>query len=299
MNDSRVVIGAFGKGRSSSFKLNGILRGLIPHMILGCVSFALVWIETGANPADHPSRFRELPPPLSFPPWLKNLVNLSGSKQFGWEIFAGTGKLTAAHVWMGVAMLPPVELANGLDAMGEWVEDRIRSGDVAWVWLAPPCGSFSPLRNLDRGGPLRPRGCPEGDENVPEVLLGNTLWRRAIYLAEVCYSMGIPFFIEHPLLSKAWQMIETQRLQSKTGVFSEVVHWCMYADVDRRGLPYKKATRLLGSGTWLKGVVRRCDGRHKHGKPLRGLRARAAGAYPSEFCELLAGAYKNHCYGEA
>lgn len=36
LNDSRVVIGASGKDRSSSFKPNGILRGLLPHLVLGC-----------------------------------------------------------------------------------------------------------------------------------------------------------------------------------------------------------------------------------------------------------------------
>ena len=42
---SRVCIGAFAKGRSSSKQLNGILR------------------STKHNPADHPTRFNEVPPP--------------------------------------------------------------------------------------------------------------------------------------------------------------------------------------------------------------------------------------------
>ena len=32
---------------------------------------------------------------------------------------------------------------------------------LLWLWMAPPGGSFSPLRNLDHGGPLRPRGNPK------------------------------------------------------------------------------------------------------------------------------------------
>lgn len=142
LNDSRVVIGAFSKGRSSSFKLNGILRGMMSRVIFGGIGLALIWIETGANPADYPSRFRELPPPLSMPPWLKKMFG-KFPQRFGWEIFAGTAKLTAAHVALGIPMLTPVELANGLDAMEDWVEQKIRSGVVAWVWLAPPCGSPS------------------------------------------------------------------------------------------------------------------------------------------------------------
>ncbi|CAK9053588.1 Uncharacterized protein YMR196W [Durusdinium trenchii] len=43
LNDSRVVIGAASKGRSSSFKLNGILRTMLPFLIFGDISLALLW----------------------------------------------------------------------------------------------------------------------------------------------------------------------------------------------------------------------------------------------------------------
>lgn len=46
LNDSRVVCGAVAKGRSSSFKLNGILRGMLPFLIFSNISLAMIWIET-------------------------------------------------------------------------------------------------------------------------------------------------------------------------------------------------------------------------------------------------------------
>ncbi len=61
--DSRVLGGAAGKGRSSSYRLNGILRGLAAVLVSFRISVALPWISTKANPADHPSRFVPLPPP--------------------------------------------------------------------------------------------------------------------------------------------------------------------------------------------------------------------------------------------
>ena len=54
----------------------------------------------------------------------------------------------------------------------------------------------------------------------------------------------------------------------------------MYADVDRKGLLCKKATQLLGSGAWLRDVVRKCDGCHSHGKPLRGQRVKGGWCLP-------------------
>ena len=70
LNDSRVVCGAVAKGRSSSFKLNGILRGMLPFLIFADITLALLWIETASNPADFPSRSLPIPRPLSTPKWL-------------------------------------------------------------------------------------------------------------------------------------------------------------------------------------------------------------------------------------
>ena len=66
LNDSRVVVGAMAKGRSFSFRLNGILRSTIPFFVLADITIGLIWVETSSNPADHPSRFKPIPPPKYF-----------------------------------------------------------------------------------------------------------------------------------------------------------------------------------------------------------------------------------------
>ena len=54
--DSRVVVGALAHGRSSSHALNRGLRSLIP-ICLGSHLYPIpLWIPTGANPSDAPSR---------------------------------------------------------------------------------------------------------------------------------------------------------------------------------------------------------------------------------------------------
>ena len=287
LNDSRVVCGAFTKGRSSSFKLNGVMRSMLPYLIFANLVFVFIWIETGANPADHPSRFQPIPPPLPCPLWLKKF-GVFGRANIGWELFAGTARLTKAHRQFGIRMLDPVDILFGSDVLSADIERTILLRLVLWLWMAPPCGSFSPLRNLDRGGPLRPKGNPAGDEDKWEVARGNQLWRRALELAHICLSLGIYFFIEHPRGSKAWQLPETQRLREQPGVYMAEVHWCMFEDEERVGNPNKKPTRVLTSAPWFKNVVRVCDQSHVHGPPLRGRRARLAGAYPWGFCRALA-----------
>lgn len=293
-NDSRVVCGAVGKGRSSSYKLNGILRGMLPYLLLANISLGLIWVETDSNPADHPSRMKPIPPPsLGVPPWLaKYLGGFKGLQHCGWEIFAGSCRLTKAHRDFGVTMREPVEILLGSDAMDSSIDLVLLNHGVAWIWLAPPCCSFSPLRNWDVGGPLRPKGMPEGDEQKPEVRIGNMLWRRALFLAKICIDNGLYFFLGHPLNSRAWSMKETKQLLNGPNIQSHVAHWCAYTDHARVGDPTMKPTRIVSNAPWLAQAVERCPGTHVHGPPLRGKRAKIAGAYPWGFCCKLAGACK-------
>jgi hypothetical protein len=54
--DSLVVLGAVGKGRSSCFALNQILRRAASHSLLWGTKVMMRWIPTWMNPADGPSR---------------------------------------------------------------------------------------------------------------------------------------------------------------------------------------------------------------------------------------------------
>ena len=52
--DSRVVLGAVSKGRSSSRKINFLLRKLVFWYLAYDLALELVWVPTWANPADAP-----------------------------------------------------------------------------------------------------------------------------------------------------------------------------------------------------------------------------------------------------
>jgi hypothetical protein len=407
--DSQVVIGAIGKGRSSSYKLNGIMRGMLGNCLVTGNSWALSFIGTHWNPGDYPSRRKPLPSFFTDGPVgpddlvspgpgapdvctdtatslastdyvtyagspsklsatssstcidtatatratlapvgagdsselphsiaadrdtitfntaskivpshskgqvargsptvqraSEGTIGAASAKKFlpshsatpgGLEVFSGGGRLTQAHLAAGMAMHPPVELQAGLDAFDPLWEAWLLAGLICWLWLAPPCSSFSPLRNLDPGGPLRPRGLPYGPPGSAEARLGNSLWRRALFLARLAHQLGIPVTIEHPQRSLAWRLKESQRLIALPGFQLHTFDHCMYSGREPRGSRNKKTTQLLTTAPWAASVCRRCDGRHPHTEPLRGKRAKAAGQYPEGFCSAWAAGCCRH-----
>ena len=63
LTDSRVVLGAVAKGRSSSRNVNRLLRKCLALSLAGQKILYNVWISTHANPSDFPSRFKRVPKP--------------------------------------------------------------------------------------------------------------------------------------------------------------------------------------------------------------------------------------------
>ena len=65
--DSRAATGAWSKGRSSSRNLNRVLRQSLGWTLAGRKSIHIVWVRSGANPSDHPSRKKKIPEPPVVP----------------------------------------------------------------------------------------------------------------------------------------------------------------------------------------------------------------------------------------
>ena len=61
--DSRAAAVAWSKGRSSAKNLNRILRRSLGWSLAGQKSLHVVWVRSGANPSDYPSRNRPIPDP--------------------------------------------------------------------------------------------------------------------------------------------------------------------------------------------------------------------------------------------
>ena len=298
LNDSLVCVYAFSKGRSSSLKLNNILRGLLPYTIFGNISYALLWVETESNVADYPSRFRELPHPRAAPRWLQHYGFESEAKFVGLEVFSQTSRITAAHREAGLVMEEPLSVDSG-DIAFEAVLDRIRDGCLQWVWLGPPSASFSPLRDLCPGGPLRPHDRPEGDENLQEVRWGNQCWRWCLSIAARIARKGGYFVLAHPSGSKAWRMQETQQLQGVGPVRFVRVDMCAYGEPDSTIRAGRGATTLLTNAPWIASNLKRCPGNHNHTRVHGGAAAQRAGVYPTGFVKYIADACCSWASGRA
>lgn len=68
-SDSKVALGAWGKGRSSSHSLNRCIRRALGPCLFGGIRCVGVWIPTDLNLSDDPSRFVPLRSPSSRPAW--------------------------------------------------------------------------------------------------------------------------------------------------------------------------------------------------------------------------------------
>eukprot|EP00971_Amphidinium_carterae_P060632 1200124-Amphidinium_carterae.1 len=74
MQDSRVVIGATARGRSSSKALNHVAATQLPYILGGCLYPGAIHVPTEIHRADDPSRFRPVrPPSMRVPGWLQSL----------------------------------------------------------------------------------------------------------------------------------------------------------------------------------------------------------------------------------
>ena len=107
LTDSRVVLGAASKGRSSSTALNVPLRSLLPYVLGGDLYPGGIHVSTDLNPADGPSRGHPVPPPsVGRPAWLDDLVR--GSTRRFDAVLAGCAAPRALGFWIRLLLLAGV-----------------------------------------------------------------------------------------------------------------------------------------------------------------------------------------------
>lgn len=119
LSDSAVSLGAWGKFRSSSFKLNQQLRSVAGWLTLSRKVLGNVHVRSKKNPGDPPSRFQEIVreiPPEWLEPYLRHVNTLHGLKvvnerdlQVWLETFAGCAELTCAWKKEGLVTSTPIE----------------------------------------------------------------------------------------------------------------------------------------------------------------------------------------------
>ena len=137
--DSLVSVCAWAKGRSSSYRLNGILRSALPYLLLGNVILDIVWIDTHANPGDPPSRSRPwtIPAPLPYvhdalcafqsqrPVWI---IGVPGLSAFQWCM---KSKILC-HYYSSELEIPDFDDASP-PCLVLWYVSKLKSRDPGWL----------------------------------------------------------------------------------------------------------------------------------------------------------------------
>ena len=176
----------------------------------------------------------------------------------------------------------------------------IQAGWVLYVLLAPPCASWSRIRNAGTGPPpLRDDDHIWGlstvrDSEKWKVDLGNSTLRVSVCIFRACLRAGVPALIENPLTSWMWVAPPMATL-----MLCKNVRW-VRSDFCQWGTPWRKATRFVCCHLDVAHIENRCTGRgvcsrsglhHLQliGKDEHGVfKTRLAEAYPRRLCTRLA-----------
>jgi len=123
LSDSSVNVGAWARGRSASPRLNGFLRDVSYEQIVVGFQVGVMKLETAHNPADDPTRGRQVRKSMGAPRWLVDL----GRGDFA--LF--DAELAADAERRALVQLPLSQFLVGADATA-WAKVR-REGDLEAV----------------------------------------------------------------------------------------------------------------------------------------------------------------------
>ena len=230
--DSRVILGAFAKGRSSSGRLNQILRECLGWSVLSRKRLVEFWLRSADNISDDPSREVDLRPRPAADPVVERLVRPEASrlrevargpgdaKFLGLEVFGGAGGLTRALRQHGLQMAHPIDSGGGKDYRVEQDLLQLRDfedlkslieADCFWyVHFGLPCSSWSALRRMSGG--TRRLDKPEGSLELESEIEANLLGCRVLELCWLLKERGRFFSIENPASSYFWHFEPTRDL---------------------------------------------------------------------------------------
>ena len=247
-SDSRVCIGAWVKGRSSSFLLNGILRKTIGWQVLSGHTIHLIWLPTKENPSDDPSRFARLRSPKDPAAWLAPLLIAEPARSYPRraaprsaarfvEAYAGNGGLTLAVTRRGLRVCTPLE---AYPTKNRYVEssdldrpeviaslcDDIRRGLVWFVHFGLPCTSWGRANTLNGG--TRRKGFEQGDNTLQRECSGNEQVTKVVNICLLLARHGGFFSIENHFDSYVWDCVAMLNLKSQVHCYMSRFDQCAY-----------------------------------------------------------------------
>ena len=185
------------------------------------------------------------------------------------EVFAGTCIITSILAEWGIPVAPPVEIL-----IFEWMDllnpmfvylliGLILEGRFWFLWLAPPCSTFSMACNRFIATMLRNSTHVEGlpwlrGKAAEKVRIGNGLRDVALTLAKAQTSIGETFALEQPgsslmLESKPYREMEKDTKATRA-----------YRDQCRDGAPWRKSTCITSNDPRVVAINGSCPGCPNH-----------------------------------
>ena len=143
------------------------------------------------------------------------------------ELFAGTARVSQMAAQSGLRCGQPIDLRTGFDLSNpqsqKKVLDILDKQQPTIVFMAPVCGPFSQLQNL----------------NSPDV---HEKMKRAMPMIDFCIKVaeyqirhGRYFVIENPQTSRMWCTKSFQKLLKEYNVDWDTLHMCAFGMKDPRG----------------------------------------------------------------
>lgn len=330
LSDSAVGLGVLAKGRSSSFRLNGISRKVLIWSLFTRKMLYNVHIRGVWNPGDAPSRFKDvhsregiqeapewLLPHLAYGPVPANVLPPPPIRfRLFREGFAGKAGLSLAWRDSGLPVGKPIECFNQGNYMRdqdmerlpviENIERDILSGYILYMHFGIVCRSWGPASRFQpaRSRSSRTRENPLGSGLRSVEVQGNT---HAAHVARLCSALvkvGGKFSIENPKGSYVFLHPDIGALSNLCETVFVDFDQCAYGlQLAGAGEHFyaRKRTTIFTNCLELKMLERRCPGisaTHKHdhcwgARVVNGKSVRltsSAAHYPKELCKSFAAA---------
>ena len=225
------------------------------------------------------------------------------------EVFAGSGRLTASLKAIGLkdsfgvdSTIPshlksPILQLNLLKADHlTMLQDMIASPNCVYIHFAPPCGTASRARLIQRKGRKNPPivrtdEFPDGIPNLDGVLLDRVLSANALYaitcdLVRLCEQLGKLWSVENPGRSFMWVTSPFKALLQEIQYEAVQFHHCRY------GSSRRKLTMFVHNIKHFQTLELFCQNDHEHeswGQTSTGSWATAEEvAYPWDLCRAMA-----------
>ena len=228
------------------------------------------------------------------------------------EVFSGSGRLSAEVKRVGLndatgfdnvisrRLNAPTIKVDLADPQGQaLLEEALDDPNLMWIHLAPPSGTASRTRLLQRSRhdppPTRSVREPHGLSTLTGALharvrLANTLYQ---FTARVClqaFRKGIFCSVENPHRSFFWNTSPWRRLAKFVPLMQVTFDLCMYNGAR------PKRTLLLHTMPSLQALAQLCDGQHAHlpwGRVRDGWATAPEAAYPWALCRAMAGLFRD------